>query len=399
MDFYRQLFTNDGPGKAISFTLVYVISVIFTFQSLVTAYSGSTYLEQFVRPEFIGLVYSVASFLAIILTLLLPRILRAIGNVATTISMMLVLMFMLTVVGLAPSPTITILAFIIFTAVFPQIYFNIDIFLETLIGEEEGLTGSKRGLILTLMSLAAFCSPIAMGLIIGDSDDLSGVYFVSAAIGFLFLAVLIAKFRHFYDPVYETVRVRDLVRAAFVNKDVSTVMYTQFLLQVFYTWAIIYIPLFLATVVGFNWEAISKIIAVGLLAFVIFEYPIGIIADKYIGEKEMMATGFVILAIASASIYAMSSAGIVVWMAVMFFSRLGASLVEVTTESYFFKQVKGHDSNLISFFRLTRPLGILVGTLMASVTLFFLPFNLAFVVLALVMVTGAFATLRITDSR
>ena len=399
MDFYRHLFTNDGPGKAISFTLVYLISIIFTFQSLVTAYSGSTYLEQFVAPEFVGLVFSVSSFLAIVITLLLPRVLRAIGNVATTLSTMLIIMFMLTVVGLAPTPTITILAFIIYTALFPQIYFNIDIFLETLIGEEEGSTGSKRGLILTLMSLAAFCSPIAMGYIIGDSNNLAGVYFVSAAIGFIFIGILISKFRFFSDPEYETIRVRDLVRAAFVNKDVSTVMYTQFLLQVFYTWAIIYIPLFLATVVGFDWEAISKIIAVGLLAFVIFEYPIGLLADRYIGEKEMMALGFVILAIASASIYAMSSAGMAVWMAVMFFSRLGASLVEVTTESYFFKQVKGHDSNLISLFRLTRPLGILVGTLIASVTLFFLPFNLAFIVLAFLMVSGAFTTLRITDTK
>jgi MFS family permease len=399
MDFYRHLFTNDGPGKAISFTLVYVISIIFTFQSLVTAYSGSTYLEQFVQPEFVGLVFAVASFLAIVITLLLPRLLRAIGNVATTLSLMLVIMFMLTVVGLAPTPAITIIAFIIYTALFPQIYFNIDIFLETLIGEAEGSTGSKRGLILTLMSLAAFCSPIAMGYIIGDSNNLAGVYFVSAAIGFIFIGLLISKFRFFLDPQYETIRVRDLVRAAFVNKDVSTVMYTQFLLQVFYTWAIIYIPLFLATVVGFNWEDISKIIAVGLLAFVLFEYPIGIFADRYIGEKEMMATGFVILAIASAGIYGMSSASIVVWMAVMFLSRLGASLVEVTTESYFFKQVKGHDSNLISLFRLTRPLGILVGTLIASVALFFLPFNLAFVVLACLMVTGAFATLRITDTK
>ncbi|OGG65813.1 hypothetical protein A3I99_01680 [Candidatus Kaiserbacteria bacterium RIFCSPLOWO2_02_FULL_45_11b] len=399
MDFYRHLFTNDGPGKAISFTLVYIISIIFTFQSLVTAYVGSTYLEQFIRPEFVGLVFAVSAFLAIIITLLLPRILRTIGNVAATISMMLTIMFMLTIVGSAPSPTITIIAFIIYTALFPQIYFNVDIFLETLIGDAEGSTGSKRGLILTLMSLAAFCSPIAMGYIIGDTDNLAGVYFVSAAIGFLFIGVLIAKFRNFYDPEYVTIRVRDLVKAAFVNRDVSTVMFTQFLLQIFYTWAIIYIPLFLATVVGFDWETISKIIAVGLLAFVIFEYPTGVLADKLIGEKEMMALGFVVLAIASASIYAMSSSSIATWMSVMFFSRFGASLVEVTTESYFFKQVKGRDSNLISLFRLTRPLGILVGTLVASISLFFVPFNLAFIVLALLMVLGAFSTLRLTDSR
>jgi len=399
MDFYRHLFTNDGPGKAISFTIVYLISIIFTFQSLVTAYSSSTYLEQFILPQFVGLVFAAAAFLAIVITLLLPRILRAIGNVATTVSLMLIMMLMLTIVGLAPSPTITIGAFILYSALFPQIFFNIDIFLETLIGNEEGTTGGRRGLILTLMAMAAFFSPIAMGYIIGKDNNLENVYFVAAAVGFLFIAVLIARFRHFYDPQYVTIRVRDLVKTAFVSKDVSTVMFTHFLLQIFFTWAVIYFPLFLATEVGFDWETISKIIAVGLLAFVIFEYPIGVIADRYIGEKEMMALGFVVLAIASAAIYTMSSAGVVAWMALMFFSRFGASLVEVTTESYFFKQVKGHDSNLISLFRLTRPLGSLAGTLIASISLFYMPFNLAFIVLAFIMVIGAFSTLRITDSK
>lgn len=399
MDFYRHLFTNDGPGKAISFTLVYLVSIIFTFQSLVTAYSSSTYLEQFIMPQFVGLVFAAAALLGIIITLLLPRLLRAVGNVAATITMMLLMMFMLTLVGLAPTPFLTIAAYIIYMSLFPQIYFNIDIFLETLIGEEEGTTGGKRGLILTLMSLAAFCSPIAMGYIIGSSDDLASVYFVAAAVGFLFIGILIAKFRHFYDPEYVTIRVRDLVKIAFVSKDVSTVMFAQFLLQVFFTWAVVYFPLFLATVVGFDWETISKIIAVGLFAFVVFEYPIGLIADKYIGEKEMMALGFVVLAIASASIFAMSQASAIAWMALMFLSRFGASLVEVTTESYFFKQVKGHDSNLISLFRLTRPLGSLVGTIIASISLFFLPFNFIFIVLAFVMVIGAFSTLRITDTK
>ena len=399
MDFYRHLFASTGPGKAISFTLVYLISIVFTFQSLVTAYSSSTYLEQFIIPQFVGLVFAAAALLGIVITLLLPRLLRAIGNVAATISMMLMMMLMLTIVGLAPTPEVTIVAYVIYMALFPQIYFNIDIFLETLIGNEEGMTGGKRGLILTLMSLAAFCSPLAMGYIIGPENNLANVYFVAAAVGFLFIAVLISRFRHFYDPEYETIRVRDLVKTAFVNKDVSTVMWAQFLLQVFFTWAVVYFPLFLATIVGFDWETISQIIAVGLFAFVIFEYPIGIIADKYIGEKEMMALGFVVLALACASISLMATASVLTWMLLMFVSRFGASLVEVTTESYFFKQVKGHDSNLISLFRLTRPLGSLFGTILASASLLFLPFTYIFIVLAFVMVVGAFSTLRITDTK
>jgi len=399
MDFYRHLFTTNGPSRSISFTLVYAISIIFTFQTLLTAYNSSTYLEQFISPEFVGLVFAIAAFFALIVTLTLPRLLRAVGNVGSLLIIMLGITISLVLIGFAPTPIIALVAFIVLMTLSPQIYFNIDIFLETLIGNEEGTTGSKRGVILTLMSLAAFFAPLSMGFLIGDSNNLALTYYVAAGIGLVFIAIIISCFRHFLDPIYVTVKVRDLLSIAHKNKNVSTVLSTHFLLQIFYTWAIIYFPLYLATVIGFDWDTIGKIIAAGLLAFVLFEYPIGIIADRHIGEKEMMALGFVVLALSSASIFFMTAAHVIGWMCIMFFSRFGASLVEVTTESYFFKQVKGHDSNLISLFRLMRPLANLIGALIGSVSLFYLPFNFIFVVLGFIMVIGAFITLKLVDSK
>lgn len=399
MDFYRHLFTRSAVASPITFTLVYFISILFTFQMLVTAYSSSTYMERFVTSEMVGLLYSVGAFIAIILSLILPRILRRIGNVKTTLSLSLLISLSLIFLGLASYPAMAVVAFVIYLATVPQVYLNIDIFLETLIGVDEGSTGSKRGLILTLMSIAAFFSPLAMGQIIGADNQLSNVYFVGAGVGLLFIVVVIARFRHFYDPPYKTIRVRDMLRDALRNVNVRTVMVTQFLLQFFYAWAIIYIPLYLATEVGLDWLVLSKVLAAGLFAFIIFEWPIGILADKHYGEKEMMALGFVILAIASASMSFMISIGVLGWMILMFVSRIGASLVEVTTESYFFKQVDGDEPNLIGLFRLMRPLANLIGALVGSVALFFLPFNLIFLVLAMIMASGVFITTILTDTR
>jgi MFS family permease len=271
--------------------------------------------------------------------------------------------------------------------------------METLSGDSETSTGSRRGLILAIMSVAAFMSPIAMGYLVGEDSDLSSVYYVSAAVGLLFIAVIIAKFRQFFDPPYEKIRVRDVIASSLKNKDLSTVMVAQFLLQFFFTWAIIYVPLYLFNNLNFSWPEISQIIAAGLFAYILFEYPIGIIADKKLGEKEMMAVGFMIMALSSAGIFYLTSPLVGAWMILMFVSRIGASLVEVTTESYFFKQVKGHDSNLISLFRLMRPLGNLIGALAGSLSLLFLPLNYIFIVLAFMMVAGMFITLRIKDTR
>lgn len=399
MDFYRHLFTRKATGLPVSFALIYVFSVVFTFQTLLTAYSSSTYLEQFVTPKWVGLIFAISAAGALVLSLLLPRILRALGNVHTTLLLMILISLSLVCIGLGASPLITVIAFIIFLILNPQIYLNIDIFLETLTGTNEDTTGRTRGLILTVMSVAAFFAPLVMGYIIGAENNLTAVYNVGAVVGLICIALLISRFRHFYDPVYTTVRVRDMLTATLKNVNVRTVIATQFFLQFFYAWAIIYIPLYLAREVGFSWDVISTILASGLLAFILFEYPIGILADRKYGEKEMMALGFVILALASASISFMAGTGVLGWMLLMFLSRIGASLVEVTTESYFFKHVDGKEANLISLFRLTRPLANLIGALVGSLALLFLPFNLIFVVLALIMASGVFITSLLTDTK
>ncbi len=399
MDFYRHLFGRNETGSPLTFTLVYLASIIFTFINLLTAYSSSTYLEQFISSQTVGLLFAISAALAIVLSLTLPRLLRHIGNVNCSLLLITGVSLALVCMGLALSTPLTLIAFVVYLALAPQIYLNIDIFLETLIGTDEGSTGSRRGLILTLMSVAAFVSPLAMGYIIGPENNFAHVYFVGAAAGLVLIALIVSRFRQFLDPVYTTILVRDMLRDARKNVDIRTVMAGQFLLQFFFTWAVVYIPLYLATTIGFDWPTISTILAAGLLAFVIFEYPIGYIADRHIGEKEMMALGFVFLTISSACMSFMASFGVVAWMLLMFTSRIGASLVEVTTESYFFKKVNGDEPNLIGLFRLMRPLANLAGTITGSIALLFLPFHFIFIVLACVMVSGIFITSFLTDTK
>ncbi len=233
MDFYRHLFLTDGPGKAISFTLVYLLSTIFAFQTLLTAYTSSTYIEQFIASQYVGLIYVIAAIGAIVLSFVSNRILQAIGNVNFVLILMSTLTILLLLIGFAFTPLLTIIAFILFLTINPQIYFNIDIFLETLIGNDENSTGSKRGIILTVMSIASFFSPIAMSYIVGHENNLSAVYFVSAGIGLLFIMLVIARFRSFYDPIYTVIKPLELLTKTHLNADIKIVLYAQFLLQFF----------------------------------------------------------------------------------------------------------------------------------------------------------------------
>ncbi len=162
---------------------------------------------------------------------------------------------------------------------------------------------------------------------------------------------------------------------------------------------VIYTPLYLKEVIGLSWEDVGSILFVGLMAYVFLEYAIGKIADMFLGEKEMMAFGFAVTAVATSWFVFLDNAPIALWMTAMFLTRVGASFIETTTESYFFKHTQGKDTNVISLFRITRPLSYVVGPVLGGVTLHFFSFSFLFVILGLLMIPGLFFAMALKDTR
>ena len=354
MYFYRSQSHIALPKRKIKFWFVYLIAVIFNFHTLVVSYTSPTYLGEFIDVKHIGLIYSIGSIGSLLIFICLPSVLKRFGNFLVTIGLMIISIGTLALMGVGLSAPLVVLGLILFLIINPLIYLNIDIFTETLIGKNEGATGHVRGLTLSLMSLAALCAPLTISYLVGEGDNLAQLYFIAICVGVVFSLIVMAAFRGFVDPLYHRVKLRPLLRQCWESKAIKLVLSTHFLLQIFFTWTVVYFPLYLASVILLPWSSIGAIIAAGLLAYVLFEYPIGILADNYFGEKEMMAIGFLILALTVSSISFMTTAQLIPWMLLMFCSRIGASLVEVTTESYFFKKVSGQDANLMSVFRLTR---------------------------------------------
>jgi predicted MFS family arabinose efflux permease len=167
----------------------------------------------------------------------------------------------------------------------------------------------------------------------------------------------------------------------------------------FFMMMVVYAPLYLTRDIGFTWADFGIIMFFAQLAYVVCEYPIGLIADKYIGEKEMMGFGFLVLIISTAWMSITAAPSILLWSIIMFTTRVGASLVEVTTESYFFKQTKSSDAQVISFFRVTRPLAYILGALVASLSLLYTPFNFLFLIFAALLVPAMFLTTSIVDTK
>jgi predicted MFS family arabinose efflux permease len=135
------------------------------------------------------------------------------------------------------------------------------------------------------------------------------------------------------------------------------------------------------------------------MAYVLLEYIIGLAADKFFGEKEMMAFGFAIIGIATSWFIFLDNSSVIAWMIAMFMTRVGASFVETTTESYFFKHTQAKDTHTIGLFRITRPLSYVLGAFLGGITLYYLTFPLLFVVLGFAMIPGMFFAMALHDTR
>lgn len=383
-----------------NFGALYSAVVLLSLHWAIVIYINSSYLEQYVSGTAIGLLYTTSSALTILAFLFISRVLHKAGNYKLTLFLAVLEFAALIGMATADSLRAAIPLFMIHQAIIPLILFNLDIYMEKMIGGDERTTGGRRGLLLAIMSLASAISPLVAGYLLGDGDpNFSLAYFASALLIIPFIFLIMRYFRTFADPEYREIKVLPTLRSFWISKDIRNVFSAHFLLQLFFTWMVIYTPLYLATEVGFNWQEIGLVLFSGLIAYVFLEYPIGIIADKWLGEKEMMAFGFMILGMSVSWFLFLGSASLGAWMLAMFLTRVGASFVETTTESYFFKHTRGTDSNIISFFRITRPLSYVLGALLGSLTLLYLPFNFLFLILGLLMVPGLFFTMALKDTK
>lgn len=389
---------NSLRSSNRSVLIVYLATLLLIFSAYITSYINSSYLEQYISTEEIGLVYTVGAALTILSFLFISRVLHKVGNYYVTLG--LIAIDFIAVFGLvfADSLRVAIPLFIAHITVITLIFFNFDIFLEAVIGEQEHTTGSRRGLLLALSSFVGACTPLLSGHLVGESSEFTNAYLIAAVALLPIFTLVLILFRKFKQPKNQEVKVLSAMRSFWIDKNIRIVFLNNLLLWFFFCFSVIYVPLYLSTEMGFSWTTIGIILFGGQLAYVFFEYPIGRLADQYFGEKEMMIIGFVILSF-SVGTFAFLTDSVWLWIIAMFISRIGASLVEVTTESYFFKHTNGSDGHVISFFRMANPVAYISGPLVASLALLYLPFNLMFVVFGLWFLPGALLTTSLEDTK
>lgn len=334
---------------------VYLANFFFSLHYAAVLYINSSFLANFFSARSISILFVAGAALNVLLYLLSPHLLRRLGNRVLFVSLILLEAFATLGLASASSPLSAGLFFVLYAALPLMVFYSIDIFIETASTDNE--TGSIRGMLLTLGNLAIALAPLLVSWIAPDGN-FSRLYAVAAGILALPLLVWLARLKHFPDD--GTAPLSLPFRAWAHNDNIRRVSIARFMLEFFYSLMVIYMPLYLHTVIGFDWETIGVIFFFMLLPFVFFELPVGKLADHWCGEVEIQTIGFFITGLALLVMPFLGSDPII-WAATLFMSRVGAAFIEVTTDSYFFKKVSAKDTGLIAIFRLVRPVSIAAG--------------------------------------
>lgn len=393
MEYILRTFNRVGV-----FGWLYTTSLLFGFSYFGVHYINSSYLERHLSQSEVGFLFSISSALSVLVLGTSSLILKKIGNY--NVALIAAGGSATALFGLASTqnPGLTFVYFTLFTLLSQLTLFSLDIFLESST-HDENTTGSVRGIFLSMGLLASLFSPAIAGFLTGGDEHFEYAYFVSALYILPVLVVINARFRTFIDPHYHVLSVSRTARALWSNKNLLHVSLAQFLLRFFFSWYVVYLPVYLNQVIGFSWPEIGVVLFAMLVPYILIEYPAGRLADKYFGEKEMMIAGFLIAGFATAILFWLHSDSMLLWGGVLMLTRVGAALIESMTETYFFKHIDGADASILSTFRVLHPLAYAFGPLIASLLLMVVGIEALWLVLAGIMLVGTVHPLMLKDTK
>ena len=375
---------------------IYLVSFFFTLHAAIPVYINSSFLATLISEKYVGLLYGSASLLTIFALVLIPKLLRFIGDYFATLLFIILEISALIGISASESTPLTIALFIISSILISLIAFDFDLIVEGF--SKNTLTGSIRGLYLTSANVAWVAAPFLASILLGGARYWL-IYLVSGAILIPGLLIFAGRLEQFKDPLYRTIHFTKTLFSVWNNRNLRGIFFLSFLLQFFFTLMVIYTPIYLHDHIGFEWSELGPIFSIMLIPFLLLEAPLGRIADKYLGEQELLIAGFSIMALATGAMYFITTHSFLLWAGVLFLTRVGAAMVEVMAETYFFKKVDGGDASIVGLNRTVRPFAGVLGPLLASGLLIFISLPSLFLALGGLMLFGIPLALALKDTR
>lgn len=375
---------------------LFLSNIFISFHYALIIYINSSFLSSVFTETQVSALYIIGSIASTFCLVKASQILERTGIYIFAITA--TILEIITVFGLSifSTPLLIGLCFIIHTAMISLVMFNMDVLIE-IAESDKNTIGSIRATYLTLTNITIVLAPFCLSWIL-VAKEYKNAYLLSA-ISMLPLYFLFKKFKNVKTGTIQHINVKETFSVFVKNVNLYNILLIQFILQLFYAFMVVYTPIYLERHIGFSWSEIGVIFTIMLLPFVLFEVPVGELSDDKYGEKEFLTIGLVIMGLSTLFISFITAKVLWIWAVILFITRIGASFVEVSTESYFFKIIDKEKTDVISFFRITRPVSFMVAPVIATIILQFIPFQYIFIFIGTIMIVGTRYSLPLIDTK
>lgn len=371
------------------------VSFLMGFSQAVLVYVISSYFKLATGTENVGIFYAVSYIIFLVVLLNLHKVMRVMGKANVFYFALLAKIAVIVFLIFSGPSAVGILLLMLYIILGHIEWVALDVIIESF--STDRMSGRIRGLHLTILNAGFLFGPFVSTYIL-EKIGFQGIFVFSLVFNaFVFIFALLS-FRNVNHRFEQKLKVMDVFKKVMGRKNVLRIYYISFVLEFFYALMLIYTPIYLRDL-GYSWESIGIIFTVMLIPFVIVQYPAGILADKKIGEKEMLIFSLFAMTLATGAIYFVGAGTVAVWAAVLFATRIGAALIEILRDSYFFKRIDGRDVDILDFFRTALPAAYICAATLSSFVLFLFPTKYIFILTAMVVLSALYPAFKLKDSQ
>ncbi len=366
---------------------MYILSFLFTLHIALSAYINSNFLIKIINEDYVGLLYTAAALITLMLLSRSSHLLKYFGNKRLILRLLIINMLALSGLITSVNPYVIGTSFIALISTNALILLCIDIFIERFSDKDK--VGKCRGLYLMIINIAWMLSPLITTFLITKEGGYKAIYILSFISTIIMTLGLLFTVKSFEDRKYIKTPFLETYRYLKTNRHMLAITLINFILQFFYAWMIVYTPIYLYDHIGLTWSQIGIIFTIMLSPFVIFNLPISTLIDKYhVKKRTLLYIGLAIMSVSTFLISYITTKSIIIWTLILFITRTGATIIETTSEIYLFTHITEEDTYLLGIFRDMNSVAYIVAPLIATLIFIIFPFKYLFVVLSIIVLAG-----------
>ena len=252
----------------------------------------------------------------------------------------------------------------------------------------------NEGFIYTLLNLAFLIGPLIAGYL-SQKYGFKFVFLISAII--IFVSIFVFKFFKIKDNRKDKKIDHNVFKISlefFRNKDRLKAYLLSGAINFWFALIYIYVPVRIIEL-GLGNFIVGLFLAGVIAPLVLFEYHFGKLVAKK-GFKKLFFLGFLIVGVLSLLCFLIGNIYFILVALVL--ASVGISMLEPTTEAYFFDIIKKTQRDrYYGPYNTAIDMGYLIGTLIPALILLIFPFKTIFILFAAAMLSFSLLSLRIKD--